>query len=161
MEDWPYRQVALQFLERLFDSNELHVVLPQQRGIVLREVGAQQIASFALPDPPQLEAVEGVDEHGAFLVHLDIDQAPCGGSAGPCRTQLHQHLLARNFHRGQLSQPLPQPLQLPPAHRTFLADTRGTFSEHVEFAVLVQQLDRDTRAGFLPGLGEELFLNTP
>jgi hypothetical protein len=36
----------------------------------------------------------------------------------------------------------------------------GTFSEHVEFAVLVQQLDRDTRAGFLPGLGEELFLNT-
>ena len=25
MEDWPYRQVALQVLERLFDSNELRV----------------------------------------------------------------------------------------------------------------------------------------
>ena len=100
-------RIALQVLEHLFDGNELRVVLPQQRGIVLREVGAQQIASFASPDPPQLLAVEGVDEHGTFLVHLDIDQAPCGGSAGPCRPQLHQHLLTRDFHGGQLSQPLP------------------------------------------------------
>ena len=36
-----------------------------------------------------------------------------------------------------------------------LLNARGNF-EHVEFAVLGQQLDRDTRAGFLPGPGEEL-----
>ena len=50
--------------------------------------------------------------------------------------------------RGQVSQP--------PAHRALLADARGNLGEHVEFAVLGQQLDRDTRAGFLPGPGEEL-----
>ena len=50
MEDRPDRQVALEVLERLFDGDELDVVLPQQRGIVLGEVGAQQIAPFASPD---------------------------------------------------------------------------------------------------------------
>ena len=51
MEDRPYRQVTLQVLERLFHRNELGIVLPQQRGIVLGQVGAQQIASFPSPDP--------------------------------------------------------------------------------------------------------------
>ena len=49
VEDGPYRQIALQVLERLFDGDRLGVVLPQQRGIVLGQVGAQQIASFASP----------------------------------------------------------------------------------------------------------------
>ena len=40
MEDWPDREVALQVFERLLHGNELRVVLPQQRGIILREVGA-------------------------------------------------------------------------------------------------------------------------
>ena len=80
MEDRANRQIAFQILECLFDGNELGIVLPQQRGIVLGEVGPQQIASFAPPDPPQLLAVEGVDEHGAFLVHLDIDQAHAVGA---------------------------------------------------------------------------------
>jgi len=103
MEDWPYRQVAFQIFERLFHGNELGIVLPQQSGIVLREVGPQQIAPFPSPDPPQLLAVEGVGEPGAFLAHLDINQAPRGGSAGPCRAQLHQHLFTRDFHRGEFS----------------------------------------------------------
>src|SRR5271154_7547963 len=60
MEDRANRQIAFQILECLFDGNELGIVLPQQRGIVLGEVGPQQIASFAPPDPPQLLAVEGV-----------------------------------------------------------------------------------------------------
>src|ERR1700726_963938 len=47
VEDRPYRQIALQVLERLFDGNELRVELPQQRGIVLGQVGAQQVATFA------------------------------------------------------------------------------------------------------------------
>jgi hypothetical protein len=47
MEDRPNRQVALQVFERLFHGDKLDVLLPQQRGIVLGEVGAQQIAPFA------------------------------------------------------------------------------------------------------------------
>jgi hypothetical protein len=39
MEDRADRQVAFQVLECLFDGNELRMVLPQQRGIVLGEVG--------------------------------------------------------------------------------------------------------------------------
>ena len=46
MEDRPYRQISFQVLECLFHRNELGIVLPQQRGVVLGEVGAQQIASF-------------------------------------------------------------------------------------------------------------------
>ena len=72
--------------------------------------------------------------------------------------QLHQHLLARDFHDGQLSQPLPQPLQLPFAHRAFLADAIDALCVHIEFAVLGQQFDRDARAGLLPRLSQELFL---
>jgi hypothetical protein len=69
MEDRPYGQIALQVLERLFDGNKLGIVLPQQCGAVLGEVGAQQIASFPPSYLPQLLAVEGVAESGACLVH--------------------------------------------------------------------------------------------
>ena len=44
-------------------------------------------------------------------------------------------------------QPLPQPLQLPPAHRAFLGDAVGTLGEDIELAVLGQQLDLDARRG--------------
>ena len=40
-----------------------------------------------------------------------------------------------------------QPLQLPPAHRALLADARGNLGEHVEFAVLGQQLDHRAPGG--------------
>jgi hypothetical protein len=43
MEDRADRQVAFQIFERLFHRNELGIVLPQQRGVVLGEVGPQQI----------------------------------------------------------------------------------------------------------------------
>jgi hypothetical protein len=48
MEDWPYRQVTLQILERLFDGNKLRIVLPQRRGIVLGEVGPQTAAGIVV-----------------------------------------------------------------------------------------------------------------
>src|ERR1700688_1498555 len=79
MGDRPYRQISFQVFECLFDGNELGIVLPQQRGVVLGEVGAQQIASFPPSDLPQLLTVEGVTEPGARLVHRDVDQAPGGG----------------------------------------------------------------------------------
>ena len=44
VKDRTYRQIAFQVLERLLHGDELGIVLPQQRGIVLGEVGAQQIA---------------------------------------------------------------------------------------------------------------------
>ena len=42
-------------------------------------------------------------------------------------------------------QPLPQPLQLPPAHGALLGDAIGTLGEDVKLAVLGQQLDLDAR----------------
>jgi hypothetical protein len=35
------RQVAFEITERLFDGDELRVVLPELRGIILGEIGAQ------------------------------------------------------------------------------------------------------------------------
>ena len=74
--------------------------------------------------------------------------------------EFHQHFLARDLHRGEFPQPLPQPLQLPFAHRAFLADAVDALGVHVEFVILGQQFDRDARSGFLPGLGQELLLKT-
>src|SRR6476646_4868447 len=50
MEDRPYRQIAFQVLERLLHRNELGIVLPQQRGVVLGGVGTLQIKTFPLSD---------------------------------------------------------------------------------------------------------------
>jgi hypothetical protein len=68
--------------------------------------------------------------------------------------------LAWNLHRGQLPQPLPQPLELPPAHRAFFADPIGTLGEDVKFTLLGKELDCDTCAGLLPGLGQQPLLET-
>jgi hypothetical protein len=76
VEDRANRQVLLQVFERLFHGDKLNVVLPQQGGIIFDEVGAQQIPPFASSDLTQLLAVEGVDEHGTFLVHLNVHRTP-------------------------------------------------------------------------------------
>jgi hypothetical protein len=47
---------------------------------------------------------------------------------------------------------------LPPAHRAFLTDAIDALCKHIEFAVLGQQFDRDTRASLLPGLSHEPLL---
>ena len=81
---WKIGRIArspFRFLNACSHRNELDIVLPQQCGVVLGEVGPQQIASFPPSDLSQLLAVEGVTESRARLVHRDIDQAPCGGSA--------------------------------------------------------------------------------
>jgi hypothetical protein len=77
---------------------------------------------------------------------------------GACCAQLHQHFLTRDVHRGKLSQPLPQPLQLPAAHRAFLADAIDALCVDIKFAVLGQQFDRDARASLLPRLGQQSLL---
>jgi hypothetical protein len=58
VEDRPDREVALQVLERLFDCDELNVVLPEDRRILVGQIGAQQIAPFTTPRAPQLLAIE-------------------------------------------------------------------------------------------------------
>ena len=49
MEYGACRQILLQVFECLFHGSELDIMLPQQCGIVLGEIGAQQITPFARP----------------------------------------------------------------------------------------------------------------
>ena len=51
MEDRPDGQIVLEFLERLLDLHELHVVAPQDRRILAGQVGTQQIPALAAPLP--------------------------------------------------------------------------------------------------------------
>ena len=162
MEYGAYRQILLQVFECLFHGNELDIVrLPQQCGIVLGEIGAQQITPFAAASTSQLLTVECVGERGAFLVHLDIDQAPCGGvalaRAAPSFISISSRETSmpvssrRRFHnhfscRLRIASPL--------------CDAIVTLSEDVKFTVVCQQFDHDAFAGLLPRLVQELLFQT-
>ena len=100
-------QVAFEIAEGFFDGDELDVVLPQLGGIVVGEIGAQQVTAFAPPRLSQLFAIEREDEAGVLLVELDVDQAPCGRRLGARRAEFHQELFARDLHGGNLPEPLP------------------------------------------------------
>ncbi len=54
MEDRSDGEIALEVLERLLDRGELQIVAPQLGGIVLGEVGAQQIAALTAARAAQL-----------------------------------------------------------------------------------------------------------
>ena len=65
-------------LERLLDRHQQQVVAPQLGGVILDEIGAQEIASFARSCLPQFVAIEPIAECGAVCGDLDDDQAPSG-----------------------------------------------------------------------------------
>jgi hypothetical protein len=56
--------------------------------------------------------------------------------------------------------PLPQPLQLPPAHGAFLGHPIETLGKDMEFGVLGQQFDLNALAGLLPRLVQQVLLQT-
>jgi len=56
--------------------------------------------------------------------------------------------------------PLPQPLQLPPAHGSFLGHPIETLGKDMEFAVLGQQFDLNALAGLLPRLVQQGLFQT-
>ena len=61
MEDRADREVVLEVLEGLLDLGELHVVLPERRGVFVGQVRAQQVAALppaALPEPRVPTGVE-------------------------------------------------------------------------------------------------------
>ncbi len=72
--------------------------------------------------------------------------------------EFHQQFLARELHGGELLEPRPQPLPLPPPHRTLFGDTVDTLGKDVELAFLLQQLHLNSPASFLPGLGDQMLL---
>ena len=55
MEDRADREVVLEVLEGLFDLGELHIVVPERRGVFVGQVRAQQVA--ALPAASLVEPV--------------------------------------------------------------------------------------------------------
>jgi hypothetical protein len=71
MRVWFTPLVAHRAGRRSLNGDELDVVLPVLRGIVVGEAGAQRTAAFASPSLPQLLAIEG--EARALLVDLDIE----------------------------------------------------------------------------------------
>ena len=131
-------RIAFERLEGGLDLDELQIELPKLRRIGLGEIGAQQIPPFAAPDLSELVAIESVSETCTVLGNLDLNQPPRGGRLGLCGAELHQQLIARKLHRAQFLQPLPQPLQLPAAHRALLSDPIAALGEHIQLTVLRQ-----------------------
>src|ERR1700681_874099 len=54
----------------------------------------------------------------------------------------------------------PQPFQLSSPHCPLLGDAVGAVGKNIEFAVARQELDPDPRPGLLPGLREEVLLQS-
>ena len=88
----------LEVLEGLFDLGELHVVLPERRGVFVGQVRAQQVAALppaGLPEPVPPQA-DGEGLRGDRLAgggHADVDQrpGPAGGLFGGA--ELEQQLI--------------------------------------------------------------------
>ena len=85
MEDRADREVVLELLEGLFDLGELHIVLPERRGVFVGQVRAQQVAALPLaglpePVPPQADGEGLRGDRLAGGGHADVDQRP--GPAG-------------------------------------------------------------------------------
>ena len=57
MEDRANGEITLEILERFFHSDQLEIVAPQLRRVVLAEIGAQQISALAPPRLSQLVAI--------------------------------------------------------------------------------------------------------
>ena len=62
MEDRPDGEIALEVAEGLLDVDELEIVAPQSGGVVVGEIGAQQIAALAPSHLTQLVAIEAITE---------------------------------------------------------------------------------------------------
>ena len=122
---------------------------PQLGRVFFDQVGAQQIPAFARPRLPQLLAIEPVAERGAVCGHLDHHQAPSfAGLIARC-AEFHQQFLARQLHGGELLEPGPQPLQLPPTDRPLLGYAIAALCQDIELPLLRQQLDPSLRWGRL------------
>ena len=156
--DRPDRKIAFEILEGFLDLRELDVVAPQLGGVAAGEIGAQQVAAFAATDLLELVAVETVGERRVLIVDLHLDEPPAGRILAARRAELHQQLFVRERHAGELFQPRPQPLELARAHRTFLGDAIRALGEHVQLAVLRQELDLHAGPGVLPGLEQQVLL---
>src|SRR5438105_8921543 len=108
--------------------------------VFLDAVGAQQTPAFARSCLPQLIAIELIAERGAVCGDLDRDQTPGGAGLIARGTEFHEQLLARERHCRELPEPGPQPLQLPPPHRTLFGDAVAALGKDIEFTLLRQQL---------------------
>jgi hypothetical protein len=109
---------------------------------------------------PQLIAIEPIAERGAVCGDLDRDQTPGGAGLIARGTEFHQQLLARERHCRELPEPGPQPLQLPPPHRTLFGDAVAALGKDIEFTLLRQQLDLHAGSRLLPRLGNQMLLQT-
>ena len=112
MEDRADGQIVLQFLERLLDLGELHVVAPQRGRILAGQVGAQQIAALAPPclaQPlaPQRERERLWRDRFASLGQTDLDQVPGASGLLLRRAQLQQQFVALQRLPAQLVQSPP------------------------------------------------------
>jgi hypothetical protein len=96
----PDGEITLQGSEgALFDLDEQQVVFPQCGGVSLGQVAAQEIAAFASSYLPELITIERMDEHRTFVVHCDLDEAPC--CRRPCLglSQFDEQPIVRQVHR--------------------------------------------------------------
>jgi hypothetical protein len=102
-------QIVLEILERGLDLDELDIELPQLGGILVTQIGAQQIAPFAAARLSQLVAVEREAESSGLGRHFDIDQTPCrsAGLGARC-AELHEKFFAfKALHRCDLFETRP------------------------------------------------------
>ena len=99
VEDGPDGKIVLEFLERLLDFGELHVVAPQLGGIFTGHVGAQQVAALAAKHLSQFLATQAVGEPvgGQLFVgvrDIDLNEEPSSASVFLRRAELEHELVA-------------------------------------------------------------------
>ena len=158
MVDGPQAQVAFLSAEGFFHERQLHVATPEQLRVVGAQVGAQQIPAFALAHGAQPGAVEGVGEF-SFRIHGGWHQAGRTASGPVARgAQFLQALITGEVLLLDFGQALPEGFEFAPAHGPFFGGARTALGQHIDFAVLGQELHAQLGTDFLLGFfGQFLF----
>ena len=146
MVDGSDRQVALELLEDLFDLDQMQIEAPEVAGIVVGDVGAQEIAALAPPRLAQLFAVEreteGLGRDGLVLRRrFDRQQSIGLARLFLCRAELEQELVSSESLTLQPPQPLDQLAQAPSPHALFFFAPAFAAGEDIGFIPVFDELD--------------------
>src|ERR1700745_2780008 len=133
---------------------EQDIELPKLSGIFAAQVGAKQIATFALTSLAQLVLAQ---TKGKFSVLADLyfDQPPTRWIFTFASPKLEQQGIASRRHPLEFFESSPEFFELTPTHSAFFSHPIVAASQHIKLPFQREEFDIHALLGLLPLQGEQ------